>query len=121
MLRNLLDGLDAVGAPLERVVLYQGAKVYGVHLGPVPAPRAPAARRRRPARRGGCAASRRSADPLRRGSDAARARRRTAPFYEDENPRHIGPNFYFTQEDVLRRRAERGGAAWLPGQGRGHL
>jgi hypothetical protein len=24
MLRNLLDGLDAVGAPLERVVLYQG-------------------------------------------------------------------------------------------------
>lgn len=71
MLRNLLDGLDAVGAPLERVVLYQGAKVYGVHLGPVP-----------------------------------------APFYEDENPRHIGPNFYFTQEDVLRRRAERGGAAW---------
>lgn len=71
MLRNLLDGLDAVGAPLERVVLYQGAKVYGVHLGPVP-----------------------------------------APFYEDENPRHIGPNFYFTQEDLLRRRAERGGAAW---------
>ncbi len=71
MLRNLLDGLDAVGAPLERVVLYQGAKVYGVHLGSVP-----------------------------------------APFYEDENPRHIGPNFYFTQEDVLRRRAERGGAAW---------
>lgn len=71
MLRNLLDGLDAVGAPLERVVLYQGAKVYGVHLGPVP-----------------------------------------APFYEDENPRHIGPNFYFTQEDALRRRAERGGAAW---------
>jgi nucleoside-diphosphate-sugar epimerase len=38
MLRNLLDGLDAVGAPLERVVLYQGAKVYGVHLGPVPSP-----------------------------------------------------------------------------------
>lgn len=71
MLRNLLDGLDAVGAPLERVVLYQGAKVYGVHLGPVP-----------------------------------------APFYEDENPRHIGPNFYFTQEDALRRRAERGGAPW---------
>ena len=64
MLRNLLDGLEAVGAPLERVVLYQGAKVYGVHLGPVP-----------------------------------------SPFYEDENPRHIGPNFYFTQEDELRARA----------------
>ena len=71
MLRNLLDGLEAHGAPLKRVVLYQGAKVYGVHLGPVP-----------------------------------------APFYEDENPRHIGPNFYFTQEDLLRSRAERGGAAW---------
>jgi nucleoside-diphosphate-sugar epimerase len=71
MLRNLLDGLEAVGAPLERVVLYQGAKVYGVHLGPVP-----------------------------------------SPFYEDENPRHIGPNFYFTQEDELRTRAARGGPAF---------
>jgi len=38
MLENLLDGLKAVGASLERVVLYQGAKVYGVHLGPVLAP-----------------------------------------------------------------------------------
>lgn len=71
MLRNLLDGLEAVGAPLERVVLYQGAKVYGVHLGRVP-----------------------------------------SPFYEDENPRHIGPNFYFTQEDELRARQLRGGADW---------
>lgn len=71
MLRNLLDGLAAVGAPLERVVLYQGAKVYGVHLGPVP-----------------------------------------SPFYEDDNPRPIGPNFYFSQERELRRRAEAGGPAW---------
>jgi len=70
MLRNLLDGLEAAGAPLERVVLYQGAKVYGVHLGPVP-----------------------------------------SPFYEDE-PRHIGPNFYFTLEDELHARAARGGPAW---------
>lgn len=38
MLRHLLDGLEAVGAPLERVVLYQGGKVYGVHLGRVRAP-----------------------------------------------------------------------------------
>lgn len=68
MLRHLLDGLEAAGAPLARVVLYQGAKVYGVHLGPVP-----------------------------------------SPFYEDENPRHIGPNFYFAQEDELRARAARGG------------
>jgi nucleoside-diphosphate-sugar epimerase len=68
MLRHLLDGLEAAGAPLARVVLYQGAKVYGVHLGPVP-----------------------------------------SPFYEDENPRHVGPNFYFTQEGELRARAARGG------------
>ncbi|HUN50597.1 MAG TPA: SDR family oxidoreductase [Candidatus Sulfotelmatobacter sp.] len=71
MLRHLLDGLMAVGAPVERVVLYQGAKIYGVHLGPVP-----------------------------------------APFYEDENPRHLGPNFYHTQEDELMRRASAGGPAW---------
>jgi nucleoside-diphosphate-sugar epimerase len=38
MLENLLEGLKTAGAPLERVVLYQGAKVYGVHLGPVIAP-----------------------------------------------------------------------------------
>ena len=38
MLRNLLDGLASAGAKLERVVLYQGAKVHGVHLGPVPSP-----------------------------------------------------------------------------------
>ncbi|MFD1950368.1 NAD-dependent epimerase/dehydratase family protein [Sphingomonas arantia] len=71
MLRNLLDGLDAVGAPLERTVLYQGAKVYGVHLGPV-----------------------------------------TTPFYEDENPRPIGPNFYFTQERELQDRRAAGGPEW---------
>jgi nucleoside-diphosphate-sugar epimerase len=71
MLRNLLDGLRDAGAPLRRVVLYQGAKVYGVHLGEVP-----------------------------------------SPFYEDENPRHIGPNFYFTQQDDLRARGEERGFEW---------
>jgi len=71
MLRNLLDGLEAAGAPVQRVVLYQGAKVYGVHLGPV-----------------------------------------TTPFYEDENPRPIGPNFYFTQERELQRRHAAGGPVW---------
>jgi len=71
MLRNLLDGLEAAGAPLQRVVLYQGAKVYGVHLGPV-----------------------------------------TTPFYEDENPRPIGPNFYFTQQRELQRRRAAGGPDW---------
>ncbi|WP_010510319.1 NAD-dependent epimerase/dehydratase family protein [Komagataeibacter europaeus] len=71
MLRNLLDGLQHVGAPLRRVVLYQGAKVYGVHLGPV-----------------------------------------STPFYEDENPRPIGPNFYFTQQRELQARHEAGGPEW---------
>jgi nucleoside-diphosphate-sugar epimerase len=71
MLRNLLAGLGAVGAPIERVVLYQGAKIYGVHLGPAP-----------------------------------------TPFYEDDNPRHLGPNFYQTQEAELRTRAQAGGPEW---------
>ena len=70
MLRNLLDGLKAVGAPLQRVVHYQGAKVYGVHLGPV-----------------------------------------QAPFYEDD-PRHLSPNFYYAQEDLLRERGAAGDFAW---------
>jgi nucleoside-diphosphate-sugar epimerase len=70
MLRNLLDGLKAVRAPLQRVVHYQGAKVYGVHLGPV-----------------------------------------SAPFYEDD-PRHLPPNFYYTQEDLLRERAKAGELEW---------
>jgi len=38
MLDALLDGLAETGTRLRRVVLYQGAKVYGVHLGPVVAP-----------------------------------------------------------------------------------
>jgi len=70
MLRNLLDGLKAVGAPLQRVVHYQGAKVYGVHLGHA-----------------------------------------LAPFYEDD-PRHLGPNFYYAQEDLLRERAAAGKFEW---------
>jgi nucleoside-diphosphate-sugar epimerase len=32
-LANLLDGLEAVGAPVRRVVIYQGFKIYGIHLG----------------------------------------------------------------------------------------
>ena len=70
MLRAVLDGLLAVGAPLERVVHFQGAKVYGPHLGPA-----------------------------------------VAPFYEDD-PRHLAPNFYYDQEDVLRRHAGRGDFDW---------
>jgi nucleoside-diphosphate-sugar epimerase len=70
MLRNLLDGLKAAGAPLQRVVHYQGAKVYGVHLGPT-----------------------------------------QAPFYEDDL-RHMTPNFYYAQEDLLRERGAAGDFEW---------
>jgi nucleoside-diphosphate-sugar epimerase len=70
MLRNLFKGLKAAGAPLKRVVHYQGAKVYGVHLG-----------------------------------------RAAAPFYEDD-PRHLAPNFYYAQEDLLREHAQAGDFEW---------
>jgi nucleoside-diphosphate-sugar epimerase len=33
MLGNLLDGLEQVGSALRRVVIYQGFKIYGSHLG----------------------------------------------------------------------------------------
>ena len=33
MLGNLLDGLEEARAPLQRVVIYQGFKIYGIHLG----------------------------------------------------------------------------------------
>ncbi len=70
MLENLLVGLRQVAAPLRHATLYQGAKVYGVHLGLV-----------------------------------------TAPFYED-TPRHLPPNFYFTQADILAHNAREAGFAW---------
>ncbi|HWK33647.1 MAG TPA: SDR family oxidoreductase [Hyphomicrobium sp.] len=38
MLRGLLDGLQTCRSPLQRVVLFQGGKVYGLHLGPVKTP-----------------------------------------------------------------------------------
>ncbi len=67
LLVNAVEGLEAVGAPLQHVTLITGAKYYGVHLGPS---RAPAA---------------------------------------ETEPRHIGPNFYYDQEDYLRSRRD---AAW---------
>jgi hypothetical protein len=33
MLGNVLVGLEAVGARLQRVVSYEGFKIYGIHLG----------------------------------------------------------------------------------------
>jgi len=32
MLENLIDALEKADAPLERVVIYQGFKIYGIHL-----------------------------------------------------------------------------------------
>jgi nucleoside-diphosphate-sugar epimerase len=69
MLANLLDGLAAARAPLRRVVLYQGFKIYGIHLG---------ARVRTPAR--------------------------------EDDPPHMPPNLYQSQQSELRDRAA--GAAW---------
>jgi nucleoside-diphosphate-sugar epimerase len=33
MLGNILDGLAAVEVPLQRIVSYEGSKIYGIHLG----------------------------------------------------------------------------------------
>lgn len=38
LLRSTLDGLDAAGAPLRHVTLYQGGKAYGAHLGDMNTP-----------------------------------------------------------------------------------
>jgi nucleoside-diphosphate-sugar epimerase len=67
LLVNAIEGLEAIGAPLQHVTLITGAKYYGVHLGPSAAPAA------------------------------------------ETEPRHLGPNFYYDQEDYLRSRRD---AAW---------
>ncbi|MFC3061025.1 SDR family oxidoreductase [Paenirhodobacter populi] len=38
MLRNLVEGAEAASPALRRVVLYEGAKYYGAHLGAFPTP-----------------------------------------------------------------------------------
>lgn len=38
VLRNAVEAVEAAGAPLERVVLVEGTKYYGVHLGPFKTP-----------------------------------------------------------------------------------
>ncbi len=38
LLRNAVEGVEAAGAPLRRVVLAQGGKAYGIHLGPTKTP-----------------------------------------------------------------------------------
>ncbi len=67
LLRNTLDALEASGAPLAHVTMYQGGKAYGAHLGPY----------KTPAKEG--------------------------------DPRLLGPNFYYDQEDLLRERSARDG------------
>lgn len=67
ILANALAGLAAARAPLERVVLVQGMKYYGSHLGPF----------RTPAR--------------------------------EDDPRHMPPNYYYEQQDLLADEANRAG------------
>ncbi|GGO91850.1 SDR family oxidoreductase [Wenjunlia tyrosinilytica] len=67
LLDHTLDALDAAGAPLRHVTLYQGGKAYGAHLGHF----------KTPAR--------------------------------EDDPRLLGPNFYYDQEDLLRQVAEERG------------
>ena len=68
MLRNVVEAIEAAAPGLRRIVLMQGTKYYGCHLGPF----------KTPAR--------------------------------ESDPRHMPPNFYYTQQDFLRARRE--GKAW---------
>ncbi len=67
LLENALAGLAAARAPIGRVVLVQGMKYYGSHLGPF---RTPA---------------------------------------KEDDPRHMPPNYYYDQEDLLRAAAAEAG------------
>ena len=59
MLENVLDGIEAASGGLARIVLMQGTKYYGSHLGPFKTPAL------------------------------------------ESDPRHMPPNFYFNQQDLL--------------------
>jgi len=63
MLENVLNGIEAASGALERIVLMQGTKYYGSHLGPFKNPAL------------------------------------------ESDPRHMPPNFYFNQQDLLMERA----------------
>jgi nucleoside-diphosphate-sugar epimerase len=72
LLRHTLDGLTAAGASLRHVLLPQGGKAYGAHLGYMKTPA------------------------------------------KESDPRLLGPNFYYDQEDLLRQvGAERGFAVTM--------
>jgi nucleoside-diphosphate-sugar epimerase len=68
MLRNVVEAVEAAAPGLRQIVLMQGTKYYGCHLGPF----------KTPAR--------------------------------ESDPRHMPPNFYYSQEDYLRE--ARRGKAW---------
>ena len=68
LLRNALDAVEAASHNLSHVHLVEGAKWYGVHLGPGPAPA------------------------------------------REDAPRHMPPNFYYDQQDLLSTRQH--GSTW---------
>src|SRR5689334_5565678 len=68
MLRNVVEAIEAAAPGLRRIVLMQGTKYYGCHLGPF----------KTPAR--------------------------------ESDPRHMPPNFYYTQQDHLE--ARQSGKEW---------
>lgn len=70
MLINLVEVIERVAPKLSRIVIVQGVKYYGVHLGSF----------KTPAR--------------------------------EDDPRHMPPNFYYDQEDYLRRRQQNSDWTW---------
>lgn len=71
MFENALGSVEEGGAPLQRVVLMQGTKYYGCHLGPF----------KTPAR--------------------------------EDDPRHLPPNFYFNQQDLMEARCQGKDWSWV--------
>ncbi|WP_283153701.1 SDR family oxidoreductase [Guptibacillus hwajinpoensis] len=68
MFENTLNAVEETADNLDRVILMQGAKAYGVHLGPIKTPA------------------------------------------KETDARHMPPNFYFNQEDYMRRAQK--GKSW---------
>ena len=70
LLANTLDAVEEAGAKLKRVVLMQGQKYYGSHLGPFKTPS------------------------------------------REDDERHVPPNFYYDQQDLLEERGKDASWAW---------
>lgn len=71
MFENALIAVEEGGAPLERVILMQGTKYYGCHLGSFQTPA------------------------------------------REDDPRHMPPNFYFNQQDLLEERRRGKDWSWV--------